>query len=348
MKFAGRLIWSIAAAIFAYTGADAAVHQDVTFAGGAGDVVLAGTLTTPDSCSRRTPVVVLVSGSGLQNRDEELFGHKPFAAIADYLADRGIATLRYDDRGFGQSTGEGEAATTTDFARDAQAAVGYLRQLRRFGRVGILGHSEGGSIAIKLAAKAVPDFIVTMGAPAVRGDSILIDQSRTALTAAYLPKEVINNYLEALRYMYANKSTFGPIVAASAVMIDTGLWPDDPVYNQLKSNLISIANSRNAWLEEFISYSPRADIAAVRCPILALYGSLDKQVRPELNAGPMRLGLATARANKEDSHSRVEVLDGFNHLMQKAMTGDINEYSQISEDISPEVLNVIADFILAL
>lgn len=151
--------------------------REVTFRNEIDDVTLAGTLILPQDYYEDTPVVVLVSGSGLQNRDEEIFEHKPFAVIADHLARVGIATLRYDDRGFGESTGDASHATTLDFARDAAAAVDFVRDSLKIRKVGMLGHSEGATIAFMLAAgDDSPDFVIGLGTPAARGEDILYDQ----------------------------------------------------------------------------------------------------------------------------------------------------------------------------
>lgn len=153
--------------------------EEVTFENPSGASRLSGTLTLPQAGSAETPVVLLVSGSGLQNRDEELFGHKPFAVLADYLARNGVASLRYDDRGFGQSTGDVTKATTRDFASDAEAGLQFLKADGRFGRVGVIGHSEGASIAFILAGMEIkPDFVIGIGTPAVNGEIILESQLR--------------------------------------------------------------------------------------------------------------------------------------------------------------------------
>lgn len=163
---------------FAYT------TKDVTFTNSAAGVTLAGTLTYPVDfkAQKGVPVVLMVTGSGPENRDEELFSHKPFFVIADYLATHGIASLRYDDRGVGQSTGKHDTCTTKDFADDAKAGVAYLKSLKEFGQVGILGHSEGGMIAFKLASEGVGDFIVAMAAPGVKGDTLLAEQMNALLS----------------------------------------------------------------------------------------------------------------------------------------------------------------------
>lgn len=150
--------------------------EEVTFTNTEADATFAGTLTVPANAKC---VLLMVTGSGLQNRDEEIFGHKPFAVIADCLAHNGIATLRYDDRGFGESKGGNPAyATTQDFADDAAAGIAWLRQSGRFQQVGILGHSEGGTIAFMLGGKGLVDFIVSLAGTTVSGDSILLEQNR--------------------------------------------------------------------------------------------------------------------------------------------------------------------------
>ena len=158
----------------------------------ADSVLLAGTLTFPEGYTPRraaaTPVVVMVTGSGLQNRDEEVFGHRPFAVIADALARKGIASLRYDDRGTGRSAGDFAAATIADFAVDARAAVAVLRTLPCIGPAGVLGHSEGGTVALMLAADGVPDFIVSIAGMAVSGKETILRQNRHALELSGLPE----------------------------------------------------------------------------------------------------------------------------------------------------------------
>ena len=151
--------------------------KEVCFNNPVDGTLLRGTLTLPHSYYEDTPVIVLVSGSGLQNRDEEIFEHRPFAVIADYLARIGIASLRYDDRGYGESEGDGEKATTADFALDAKGALKYLKETEKFNKVGVLGHSEGASIAFMLGnSDFKPDFIIGLGTPAVKGEWILQEQ----------------------------------------------------------------------------------------------------------------------------------------------------------------------------
>ncbi len=311
--------------------------EEIRFVNRNDGAVLAGTLTIPDGYTSRTPAVVLLSGSGLQNRDEELFGHKPFAVIADYLARNGIASLRYDDRGAGESTGDPTHSTTVDFYNDAAEAVDYLRS-RTFGDIGIIGHSEGASIAFMLASlqEKVPAFIVALGAPSVRGDSILADQSAYMLSQSHIPEEIISSYSDALLKLYdlldvqnrsANEATVDSLCAS---------WPTDNVYQSLKSNLKQIAASSNDWLRYFVKNSPAEHIANTKCRAFVLYGEKDIQVSPALNMSKMK----TLRPDAE-----IKSYPGLNHMFQHAATGAIQEYGTIEETISPEVLADIVRFI---
>ena len=193
----------------------------------------------------------MVTGSGQENRDEEIFDHKPFLVIADYLARHGVATLRYDDRGFGKSTGgDVEHATTLDFMRDAASGVDFLCTSKQFGKVGILGHSEGGSIAFMLGAKGKVDFVISMAGVGVKGD--------TALTAQ--ANKILELTGQSMRY-----ST-----------------------HQYRMNAII---KRSPWLNFFIDYDPSADISKTLCPVMAINGSRDIQVISSLNLAGIKAHL---------------------------------------------------------
>lgn len=279
--------------------------QEVTFTNEADHATLAGTLCYPagnrQGDSKDATAIVMVSGSGQQNRDEEIFEHKPFLVIADHLARHGIATLRYDDRGTAQSVGgELESATTQDFMRDAQAAVKFLRQ-QGFRRVGILGHSEGAVIAFMLGALGEPDFIISMGGPGVKGDTLLTSQ--------------VNKILE------LNQS---------------------PMRVTTKGYIESISSQLNPWLRYFIDYDPARDISFVRCPVMAINGSLDCQVIAGLNLP------AISKSLPDNDKNLIKEYPGLNHLMQHCTTGRVEEYRKIEETISPEVLKDISDWINGL
>lgn len=218
--------------------------EEVAFKNVADGATLVGTLSYPVGYKKgKTPIVLMVTGSGQENRDEEIFDHKPFLVIADYLARHGVATLRYDDRGFGKSTGgDVEHATTLDFMRDAASGVDFLRTSKQFGKVGILGHSEGGSIAFMLGSKGKVDFVISMAGIGVKGD--------TALTAQ------ANKILE---------------LTGQSMRFST---------HQYRMNAII---ERSPWLNFFIDYDPSGDISKTLCPVMAINGSRDVQVIPSLN-----------------------------------------------------------------
>ena len=309
--------------------------KEVRFNNLSDSVTLAGTLTLPESFNGANPAIVMITGSGLQNRDEEICGHKPFAVIADYLARNGIATLRYDDRGYGESTGDGKNATTEDFARDAKTAMEYLRKGMKFKNVGILGHSEGAAVAFILGAEnnsglfSNPNFIIAIGAQAVRGDSVLIDQSATMLEQGNMPADIVSDYVEALRKMYELKIREGNNMAVGNIEAICANWKNTPVHTSLKANLKKIAADNNPWLNFYIGFSPAESIADTDCPVFALYGEKDIQVRPELNMPQMQ---------RLAPKATVKLYPGLNHLFQHAQTGAVQEYGTIEETISPEVL----------
>ncbi|MBP5487335.1 MAG: alpha/beta hydrolase [Bacteroidales bacterium] len=272
-----------------------------------GDATLAGTVSYPSDWNgrKRIPVAVMVSGSGLQNRDEELFGHKPFLVIADYLARNGIATLRYDDRSAGKSVGDAVNATTEDFMKDALSGISFLRSMGKFGKIGIIGHSEGGEIAFMLGARKEVDFLVSLAGPGVQGDSILVLQNINAL----------------------RKSGFD------------GSIPKEAIRQSIKSQ-------GNPWLEYFIDYDPVQDIKGIKVPALILNGSKDTQVEAEVNIPSIEANLPRNRKGKYVSRwTLVKVYPDLNHLFQHCTTGQAEEYRDIEETISTEVLSDIASWI---
>lgn len=303
--------------------------EEVSFTNG--DAVLKGTLVLPEACNRSTPVLLLVTGSGLQNRDEELFEHKPFAVIADYLARRGVATLRYDDRGFGESTGDVVNVTTEDLKNDAAAGLALLRQ--RFDRVGVLGHSEGGTIAFMLAAEQKADFIVSLAGMVVSGRETLLAQNRYELRQAGLDAATTERYCKALAAVFD-----------AAV---EGLPMPDPASFELPAHLQQNLAAVQAQLQlPYLRYLLQLDLSgrlgAVTCPVLALNGTLDRQVDCALNLGALERGLPASGKNV------IRPFEGLNHLFQHAKTGAAAEYPQIEETFAPEVLQAIADWIAGL
>jgi len=313
-------------------------EKEVSFNNPKANVYLSGTLTLPEGFTRDNPVVLLISGSGAQNRDEEIFDHKPFAVIADYLARNGIASLRYDDRGCGKSTGSLINTTSIDQAYDALAAINYLRKSEKLKRIGILGHSEGATIAFILGSdlKAAPDFIIGLGAPAVRGDSLLADQNKRLLILNGMPESIATEYKNALLKMYAVAIHDGWKSAFESVDSICSNWDKSPVMKPLKTNLQKISSMADMTLNHMISFSPANSLKSIECPLFAAYGENDVQVSPELNMPAIKRHVPKAY---------IKLYPSLNHLMQHSRTGNPSEYTEIEETISPEVLHDIVSFI---
>lgn len=312
---------------------------------------LAGTLTVPEGSDAETPVVVMVSGSGQQNRDEELFDHRPFAVMADWLARAGIASLRYDDRGVGDSSGELSKVTTEDFKEDAAAVLDWVRKQERFGKAGVLGHSEGGMIAVMLAADktTAPDFIISIAGPSIKGSRTIAYQNYVAMTKAGLPKETATDFSNALEKAIEYRlSTKGKVEVSDALLKEIYPQYEDNVTTRgLGKNIqamleTSNTEEENVWMMYFLGYDPVENLSKANangCPAMLIYGELDQQVPAGLNADPAATNYPSAT---------VKVYPGLNHLMQHAVTGAVEEYSQIEETISPEVLEDTVSFIKAL
>jgi pimeloyl-ACP methyl ester carboxylesterase len=325
--------------------------EEVTFASVPG-VRLAGTLTLPAGAGP-FPAVVLVSGSGPQDRDEAILGHRPFAVLADHLTRNGIAVLRYDDRGVRGSTGSFADATSGDFADDALAAVRYLGTRREVAprKIGIAGHSEGGLIAPMVAVRA-PEvaFLVLLAGTGLPGDSILKLQGRLIARAGGTPAEVIEQSARAQARMFAVIREGGDSAAVRARLRQIGaemmaqITEEQRRAAQLTPEVMeaSIGQMNTPWFRYFLAYDPRPTLRRVRVPVLALNGSLDLQV-------PAKEDLAAiAAALREGGNRDVRTIElpGLNHLFQTATTGAPTEYAMIEETMSPAVLNAISAWIL--
>jgi pimeloyl-ACP methyl ester carboxylesterase len=315
-------------------------EADVSFPSDEPGVTLAGTLTWPQGPGPFT-TVVLITGSGPQNRNEELLNHRPFLVLADALVRANVAVLRYDDRGFAESTGEFDAATTFDFVADARGAVSYLRSQTELevGEIGLVGHSEGGLIA-PLVADGSTDvgFLVLLAGPGVDGKTLLVSQSRAigAANGASGAELDANETLQVALY-----GCFGdPDDALSA--LDACLRAELTKVGVSGEQLASIlAQLEMPWMREFVVYDPAPVLRRTQVPVLALNGSLDLQVLASVNVP------ALERAFREGGNAQavVEELPGLNHLFQHAITGAPSEYPRIDETIAPEVLSRIAEWI---
>ncbi len=316
---------------------------DTTFENSEAGITLAGTIVLPQGVTRksRVPAVVFVSGSGLQNRDEELFGHKPFLVIADYLARNGIASLRYDDRGFAKSGGDASEATTADFASDAAAAIKFLSGIDGIGKVGIIGHSEGGTIALMLAAERKPRFVVSLAGAILPLKDVMLAQNRASFEKSGFAPEVVDKAVvlidavfseQASRYLAGNNEPF----KASDIAVLKGLDVPAQILEMLDANMKQLFTP---WLSYSLTVDARKYAAKAKCPVLAINGEKDTQVDARTNLAAIR---------EAQPKAVVKSYPELNHLFQHCKTGAISEYGDIEETISPEVLSDIVEFILCL
>jgi pimeloyl-ACP methyl ester carboxylesterase len=309
---------------------------DVTYTNPVQKDVLAGTLTVPAG-KGPFPAVLLITGSGPQDRDESLMGHKPFLVLSDYLTRRGIAVLRADDRGIGKSTGNFATATTADFATDVEAGIAFLKTRAEVdpGRIGLIGHSEGAIIAPMVAARSKDvAFLVMLAGSGVPGDQIIVEQTRLLALASGAPADAAEQAAAAERTLLtlALKEKASPTLAADLRDSMAAMMPAaqiDGAVQQLTS----------PWLLYFIGYDPAPALRQLRCPVLALSGSKDLQVPPAQNLPAIRAALAA------DPHTRIVELPGLNHLFQTAQTGSPAEYAKIEETMAPVALQTIARWI---
>jgi pimeloyl-ACP methyl ester carboxylesterase len=316
-------------------------EKEVTVA--SGEIRLAGTLTLPRG--GKAPAVLLIGGSGPQDRNGSIAGHRPFLVIADYLTRRGIAVLRLDDRGVGSSTGNLEDATTADLASDAFAAAQFLRSREELDakRIGLIGHSEGGLVAALAAARSpAPAFVCLLATPALPGDRILALQNDRILLAmgataeaAAVNRKLQQSLIEAVRGGVTDpgeiRSRFDKIVAetpeeqraAAAALAGRA-------ETQLEAAL-------TPWFRFFLTYDPRPALERLRVPVLAIAGANDLQVPPRENLPELVKALEAAG----NPNYRVIKLPGLNHLMQPSESGSPAEYSRIEQTIAVEVLELI-------
>lgn len=309
---------------------------DTTFTAPDG-AVMSATLTIPlNASSKKMPGVVMVTGSGPQNRDEELFDHKPFAVIADRLARNGIASLRYDDRGTGTSTGDFNTATTLTFKGDAESGINFLRSVGCIGTVGVLGHSEGGTIAFMIGADGKADFIISLAGMAISGKETLLRQNEHGLDKSGLPDADKANSLKLIGNVFdiiAEKAQKGvsEAIDIDSIVADSGLQVPQAIVESLKMS----QQTRSPWFDTFLALNPRKYLVKVKCPVLAINGEKDTQVYPD-NLNVIKELVPQAKTMP---------MPGLNHLLQHAVTGELTEYDEIRETISPDVLDAIVQFI---
>lgn len=330
-------------------------QEEITFANPKAGITLSGTLTMP-ATGKASKIAVLITGSGPQNRNEEMLNHRPFLVWSDWLTRQGIAVLRYDDRGIDKSTGVFKTATTADFADDAEAAVRYIKSrpdLKSLS-IGLIGHSEGGLIAPRVASrnKSV-NFIVLLAGPGIPIDQLMLKQGDDQMRLSNAPEAGIQqgNALRKVIYgamkKYDNladpafKQKLDSTTLAYMHRIDT-TTVSDSVANKTVRDITDPFNT--PWYRYFINIVPATYLSKVKCPVLAINGTLDMQVNSAANLEGIRASLEKAGNKKFE----IVPMPGLNHLLQKATTGSLPEYVQIEETVNPAVLQKVSDWITQL
>lgn len=322
-------------------------EEEITFRNGDADITLSGTLTLPFK-SGKYPVVILISGSGPQDRDETFYKHKPFLVLSDYLTSHGIGVLRYDDRGVGKSTGDHSSATTRDLASDVLSAIEYLKSRKDCSQIGLIGHSEGAIIApmVTNLNKNV-SFIVMLGGTGIPGSEVALYLAKK--TRGFSVQDE-SKYEEAIRNaikIAASDEDLGEIKRDLKVHYYESIVPmlkllinSDIKIEEIITSLIETRTS--PWNRYFYNYNPAKELEKVTCPILALNGSKDTQVQSKINQEGMRKAL-TKGHNKDFS---IYEIPNVNHLFQECESGEMDEYSTIQHTIAPSVLKQVSDWIL--
>jgi uncharacterized protein len=322
--------------------------EDITFDNKKDTVTLSGTLTLP-SKEGKFPAVILISGSGPQNRNEEMLDHKPFLVLADYLTKNGIAVLRYDDRGTAKSSGYFKNATTLDFASDVEAALNYLKTRTEINssKIGLIGHSEGGIIAPMVASKSkYVNYIILLAGTGISGDQLLILQQESLGKASGVNAE------DLMKSTKFNRGAFDIILKST----NTEILKSD-LTNYINQNgktvkptqlsdeeflNLEISQLTNPWMVYFLKHNPADALQKITCPVLALNGEKDLQVPSQVNLEAIKKALEKG-GNKKVS---TKIFPKLNHLFQECKTGLPSEYSEIEQTLAPIVLNEISNWIL--
>ena len=310
--------------------------EEVTFPNSGAGITLAGTLTLPEGAGP-FPAVILLTGSGAQDRDETIFDHKPFAVWADALTRRGIAVLRYDDRGVGGSGGGSPDETTADFATDAVAAMDFLRTRPDIdaARIGLMGHSEGGLTALIAASNGAPAaFVVMIAGPSVSGADVLTEQAKQiVLASGGTEAQALQTEAIQARFMLAvlNNRDDGPAAARAIEALAAEIG------QPAAQASVAARQMSSSWYRYFTAYDPADAIRALNVPMLAIYAERDRNVPAEQNAPHLR----TLKPDVE-----VVVLPGLNHLMQPASTGLPGEYATITQTLAPEAVTAVTNWVV--
>ncbi|WP_304043660.1 S9 family peptidase [Ignavibacterium album] len=325
--------------------------EDVKFFNEKDSITLAGTFTYPKE-DGKFPAVVLITGSGAQNRDEEIFNHKPFLVISDFLTKNGYAVLRFDDRGVGESEGNHSIATTFDFAEDVRAAIKYLKARNEVdnNKIGLIGHSEGAMIASIVASESDDvAFIILMAGPGLPGDSILYLQTELIYRAEGQSEEQIHEILDELREVYSilksdiDESEMKEILKSKYQQrFDKMSDEEKQRFGDLNTYMeMEIRIATSPWFRAFLKFDPRPILEKVKCPVLAVIGEKDLQVPPKENLPAIEDALKRG-GNK---NFNVTELPNLNHLFQTSQFGTISEYGIIEETMSPPALETMLNWL---
>ncbi|UOK41713.1 MULTISPECIES: alpha/beta hydrolase family protein [Flavobacterium] len=326
--------------------------EDITFSNPKANISLAGTLSLPKK-EGNFPVVILITGSGPQNRNEELLGHKPFLVISDYLTKNGIAVLRYDDRGIGQSKGDFKTATSADFATDVESAIAYLKTRKEINKkkIGLMGHSEGGLIAPMIASKSKDvDFIVLLAGTGIQGDKLLLLQQELIGKAAGASETDIQKTYQNNKKIFEMviKSTDDEKLKSDVKQIIKEMLKNDPTA-EIPSGMsedefisVQVEQITSPWMLYFLRFDPSTTLEIVKCPVLAVNGEKDLQVPAKVNLSAIENSL------KKGGNKKVTVKEfpNLNHLFQECKTGSPSEYAEIEQTFSPVALEEITKWIL--
>ena len=329
------------------------LEEEVTFENKTEKIKLSGTLTLPKG-DGPFPTVILVSGSGPQDRNEEILGHKPFWVIADYLTNQGFAVLRYDDRGTAKSEGNFNTATSVELAQDAESALDYLKSNPKINasKITVAGHSEGAMLAVILAARRKDiHSAVLLAGPGIQGGELLLLQQYLINKANGVPNKSnkamqrFNRKIYKIAVSQSNVTDAKPILEKEIRKALKNTKDEDlPGYSS-KEQLIqeSLSNLCNPWMFYFVKYDPKSDLEKVNCHVLALNGSKDLQVPPKENLGAMQKFIP-----KSDKSQIFKELPNLNHLLQECETGNPQEYGTIEQTIQPDVLKIVADWLKSI
>lgn len=324
--------------------------EEVKYENKKAKINLAGTLTIPEGEGKH-PVVILISGSGPQDRDESILKHKPFWILADYWTRNGFAVLRFDDRGVGESEGDHSKATSADFATDVEAGVLFLKKHDRINakKIGLAGHSEGGMIAPIVASKNKDvAFIVLLAGPGVAGNELLLKQGYDIMKQQGIEEEqlVLTQKISKKIYDAVIKDTKEELGVGDIVKLvkEDAEKLDDETRKEVGLDEASLRQSITAlqspWMRYFIRYQPKKYLQKVKCPVLAINGEKDLQVAAKPNLEAIEAALATAK----NKNVKIVSLPNLNHLFQTAETGAVEEYVKIEETFSPKAMQLVLDW----